>query len=321
MIRVFSALLTLAFAVASSGDRIPEFQYCVQQCCTENCPSVLPFDLRLLQWTCEANCDYLCQQFLTDMHESSKVRVHQYHGKWPFVRIFGIQEPASVIFSLMNLWPNWRGMKILLKRTHNSEAFRMKPYYIVFAIIGVNTWLWSAVFHTRDFVLTERLDYFCAIGSILYGLFLALVRIFRLDKDSKAAWRYLVAAICVSFYSGHVYYLSCIRFNYAYNMTAGVVIGLLQTSLWATYSILAYRRTREVVDLLPLGIVSCVLLGMSFELFDFSPYFRAIDAHSLWHLSTVLPTFAWYHWMLSDMRRNSQTTGQQNSKNSHLKYN
>ncbi|KAJ7566674.1 hypothetical protein O6H91_02G114000 [Diphasiastrum complanatum] len=26
-----------------------------------------------------------------------------YHGKWPFDRILGLQEPASVVFSLLNL--------------------------------------------------------------------------------------------------------------------------------------------------------------------------------------------------------------------------
>lgn len=27
---------------------------------------------------------------------------------------------------------------------------------------AMNTWIWSAVFHARDTLITERLDYFCA---------------------------------------------------------------------------------------------------------------------------------------------------------------
>lgn len=307
MVHALIALFVLTFTVASSGDKLPEFQYCVSQCCADNCPSELSLHLRLLGWTCDSNCDYLCQQFLTDLHESSQSQVHQYHGKWPFTRIIGIQELASVIFSLMNLWPNWQGMKTLLKGTSNSKTFRMRPYYVCFAFVGVNTWVWSAMFHTRDFVWTERLDYFSAIGSILYGLFLALIRIFRLDRPSERACRLVVAGVCSIFYVCHVYYLSFVHFNYTYNMAAGVVLGLTQTALWAIYSILTYRQTRERADLLPLAIVTSVLLGMGFELFDFSPFLRLVDAHSLWHLATVLPTFMWYQWMLSDMQRNAHT--------------
>ena len=34
-------------------------------------------------------------------------------------------------------------------------------------------WIFSSIFHTRDFVLTERLDYFGAGASVLYGLYFA----------------------------------------------------------------------------------------------------------------------------------------------------
>jgi hypothetical protein len=33
-------------------------------------------------------------------------RVPQFHGKWPFLRLLGLQEPASVLASLLNLATN-----------------------------------------------------------------------------------------------------------------------------------------------------------------------------------------------------------------------
>merc|ERR1712243_485383 len=33
-------------------------------------------------------------------------QVPQFHGKWPFIRVLGIQEPASTLFSILNLLSN-----------------------------------------------------------------------------------------------------------------------------------------------------------------------------------------------------------------------
>jgi hypothetical protein len=34
------------------------------------------------------------------------------------------------------------------------------------------------------------------------------------------------------------------------------------------------------------------------ELFDFPPIWGMVDAHALWHLGTVVPTIAWYRYVL-----------------------
>lgn len=38
------------------------------------------------------------------------------------------------------------------------------------------------------------------------------------------------------------------------------------------------------------------------EIFDFSPWWRVIDAHSLWHLATVPLIFWWYRFLIEDAR-------------------
>lgn len=306
MIKYFHiiAFLLIAMAptvMASTGDRLPEFQDCVIQCIQKSCPRSLGL-LRLLAWDCPADCDYVCQQGLTSYHEKMHWTIHQFHGKWPFVRVFGIQELFSVIFSLLNMLMHIIGFRSM-RKLRNTSQFHMRNYYVAFGIVGINTWIWSSVFHMRDLPVTEKLDYFSAIGQILFGLFVAVVRIFRLDLLENKRKRNLLAISLSTFYAGHIYYLSCIRFNYAYNMMAGVIVGLSQTILWVFLGFRLYVRGNNRMDLLPVLIVLSVLMGMTFELNDFSPYWRLLDAHAMWHASTVIPTYLWYKWMKHDMLR------------------
>lgn len=41
-------------------------------------------------------------------------------------------------------------------------------------------------------------------------------------------------------------------------------------------------------------------MAMSFELFDFPPIKRTIDAHSLWHLATAFIARGWYDFLVKD---------------------
>lgn len=298
---IIFAFAVLGISLASSGDRLPEFQDCVAQCISNTCPRDLGL-LRLLAWDCESDCDYVCQQALTNNFEANDMRLHQFHGKWPFRRLFGMQEIASVVFSLMNLLPNYTGYQAL-KRLPEAEGFHMKKYYLAFSIVGINTWLWSSVFHVRDLLVTERLDYFSAIGQVLFGLYVASVRLWRLDLPTKRFKRKLISFVLVGFYILHVSYLTFVRFSYAYNMLVGVVVGISQTLLWIYLGVKLFARTHNMMDLLPVALVLSVMAGMSLELNDFSPYWRIFDAHSLWHASTVLPTWFWHKWMQHDLKR------------------
>jgi hypothetical protein len=84
---------------------------------------------------------------ITDRDIERGDKVQQYYGKWPFRRLAGMQEPASVAFSLMNLLFHVQGFLEVRKRIARSHP--MKPYYITWSLISINAWLWSSVFHTR----------------------------------------------------------------------------------------------------------------------------------------------------------------------------
>ncbi|KAJ2838601.1 hypothetical protein FBU31_000888 [Coemansia sp. 'formosensis'] len=296
-ITTLSVLLLLALsALASSGDRQPAFQACVRSCIARDCAPTappLPLHLRALWWTCSSNCDYECQRQLTQ--EGS---VHQYHGKWPFVRVLGIQEPASVIFSLLNgamHVRSWRAVR------HLPLRHPMRRWLSVFVVIGTWSWLCSAVFHTRDFPLTEKLDYFSAGFNVLYIFFLGSTRMLRLTT-----WRQtrVVALCCAIPYALHVAYLSLVSFDYDYNMKANAMVGLLSNLVWFVVAAQA-RRNGQPFWWRPLALILLMDAAFSLEAFDFPPVLDALDAHALWHAATIPLIPLWYDYLVKDAKWDS----------------
>lgn len=93
---------------------------------------------------------------------------------------------------------------------------------------------------------------------------------------------------------GHVAYLSFWSWDYTYNMAANVAVGVVQNVLWTGFSILSYKESKKSWAAWPGMIVAWIILAMSLELLDFAPIAGMVDAHSLWHLGTVVPTIWWY---------------------------
>lgn len=301
---VVFAIVTVCYA--SSGDRQPEYIECVERCAKTTDISQLPFHLRLLQWTVKGDCGYNCMQKITRYAIEHGRYIHQYHGKWPFQRVFGIQEPASVLFSILNGLMHYRYFNII--KTQVPNEYFLKKFYLIISIVGMNAWLWSTVFHTRDTPMTEKLDYFSAGLYILYGLCVAVVRIFYVRGFSAIVW----SLFCGVLYIAHVSYLSNMsRFDYGYNMTACIIIGSLQTNLWLTWSILQYTRwgnadRKPFAWMAGLSVV-LVTLAMCLEVFDFPPILEVLDAHSLWHAATIPLAPLFYRFLLRDTELETTT--------------
>jgi post-GPI attachment to proteins factor 3 len=193
-----------------------------------------------------------------------------------------------VLFSILNFHGHYRGLQLISQRV--PDTYNLKPFYTLLAIFGMNAWVWSSVFHTRDFLFTERADYFSAGASILYGLFytpLRLLNVHSRDMNRVRLYIYAWGALCVLVFLGHIYYLSYVTFSYSYNMLANVVVGAIQNLMWIYYSVRYSQSTRGRWVWIPLFVVLYISCAMSLELFDFYPFVDALDAHSLWHLATV----------------------------------
>jgi len=108
----FLMFLLVGETSGSTGDRSQMFHNCLNSCLTANCsdesnntdiPFHIPIHLKLLQWSCTDECKYSCMWPTVEWFVDAGIGVQQFYGKWPFIRLFGLQEPAAAFFSIMNL--------------------------------------------------------------------------------------------------------------------------------------------------------------------------------------------------------------------------
>ncbi|XP_036079177.1 post-GPI attachment to proteins factor 3 isoform X3 [Rousettus aegyptiacus] len=247
-----------ALASGSQGDREPVYRDCVFLCEERNCSggalkhfrSRQPIYMSLAGWTCWDDCKYECMWVTVGLYLQEGHRVPQFHGKWPFSRFLFFQEPASAVASFLN---GLASLVMLCRyRTSVPASSPMYPTCVAFALVSLNAWFWSTVFHTRDTDLTEKMDYFCASTVILHSIYLCCV--------------------------------SLIRFDYGYNLMANVAIGLVNVLWWLAWCLWNWRLPHVHKCM----VVVLLLQGLSLlELLDFPPLFWVLDAHAIWHISTI----------------------------------
>ena len=159
----------------------------------------------------------------------------------------------------------------------------------------------------------------------MYALYSIVIRTFHLHTNSASRstsqasstprpssalkpW----ALTCLAVYAGHVTYLSILpRFDYTYNMGFNLALGLAHNVLWSLYALPSSRSLLPRFPFRPKDyrpafvnkafvFVLLTTAATALELFDFPPWMDIIDAHALWHLSTVPITKFWYDFLVED---------------------
>lgn len=92
----------------------------------------------LFLWSCKDECGYNCMWRTTNAFLSRDWSVPQFYGKWPFKRFYGIQEPASVLFSYLNFLVHWRMIKKYRRECRSDSPM----YYVwhVFCAVSFVDW-------------------------------------------------------------------------------------------------------------------------------------------------------------------------------------
>lgn len=288
---------------ASLGNSFPNYKTCVEECRIAICDEdgfyykiyvSLPFTTKLL-WRCNDNCRYECMWDTVQTFLDKGWSPPQFHGKWPFVRWMGIQEPASTIFSLLNLGIHLKMFQQFLKDTRPSNP--MYKIWIFYALCSINGWFWSAVFHTRDLAFTELMDYLSAFGMVLCSAYSIGM---RLLLNFHAVWSLVFSTFCMAYFVNHALYLSLGVFDYRHNMIANLVAGVVLFINCVIFSLLNWRTLPQCKSL---AIAIFVLvMSLYLELSDFSPILWTFDAHALWHLSTSPATYYYWKYILEDSR-------------------
>lgn len=334
-------------AMGSPGDDLDDFKDCVEVCDITTCgglgnyPDVtkpaydmmmkdqketqrfvempLNLDLLWLGWKCYPNCDYQCQRIVTLDRRENGLEEFQFHGKWPFIRVWGIQELFSALFSVLNFVPHYQGFRLMYKHYRKDfdhglkESAHIYWAYMVVGLIASLAWVFSTIFHIRDTWTREQLDYYFAGMTVMSGLYAVTTRYFQLYLSKNDTKRRALAALIAVIYCCHIARLM-IDWSYTYNMRFNVFFGLIQDVLWFLQAFTTFwpkrkhnNLTEDIQDpsinwmLTPIALVLAVSGGMMFELFDFPPFFDLIDAHALWHLATIVPAYYWYPYMNRDV--------------------
>ncbi|GAA5844350.1 hypothetical protein JCM5353_008467 [Sporobolomyces roseus] len=341
---------------------------CTSTHCTPSTspPSTSPFSSYHSSplWSCTSTCQYACQQSLTEQSLDSTEPLEglplkkqvQFHGKWPFHRLdlshlpFPLylvdyflpraQEPLSVLFSIGNLWAHYQGFIQLNKLSKSGggdkgartvEGRKLAKVYLVYSMTGLNAWVASTIFHTRDVGWTEKLDYFGAAATTLVGLWSCIIRIRGWytsppPPEAKRLQPILSTSLSLIFLF-HISYLGLRpRFDYGYNLKFNILFSLSTISIWLFWIFrqstlpspsnfsrrqlssypsarTRFRAPHHLDPLLPLVLLP---LLTALELLDFPPLgpfgLRLLDAHALWHLSTIPVVKMWYQFLIRDVR-------------------
>ena len=274
------------FVFSSNGDRLDSFRQCVKECQLNpiNEPNLY---LKLLFWDIKNNCKYLCM-----FSEETNYGKYQYYGKWPFKRIFGCQEIASVIFSIMNFYAHYNGYKklkcIKIKRKGIKKPFSTKNLNVVIlkSIFGMVAFVFSSAFHARDFLLTELFDYSAATAFVVSAFYV-------IASLLNIPYLYVFKRILPIIYMMNFCYFLMYR-DYTVNMAFNVVVVLTSQLLWLIFAI-SFKLKEK---LLIYRFILLTFICGSFELFDFKPVLGVFDAHSMWHFSTVWISMFYYQFLI-----------------------
>lgn len=313
----------------------PSFKYTFED--FNNNYRISPIFQLIFQWDCKLDCNYKCQQFVSNNREINDLPMVQFYGKWPFKRIWGFTEFFLSIFSIGNLYVNWVNLPKILQqylknKKHNLELATMYQQYLILLIISVIGWLFSTLFHIRDNAVSETLDYFGAASIIMANFNAITIRYFELFKQDQQATRNYFQFGLVCIWILHITKLK-LNWDYNYNTVFNLVFGASSIILWMVHSyntIKLYCENDHIynnsIQLLPfetkiltklnyIGIISktkyipyipiflnlWLIFGISFEILDFEPWKRLIDGHAIWHLITIIPSIIWFDWNIWDL--------------------
>ncbi|KAK4353935.1 hypothetical protein RND71_026129 [Anisodus tanguticus] len=305
-------LLVLSFGIPGiSQDGL--YVACIVQCektgcageiCLPQCKNSLdgsssngkkePLYMQLNQWDCPSDCKYHCMLQREKKRAALGFGPVKYHGKWPFIRVFGLQEPLSVAFSALNLAKHVQGWLSFFKLTKRT-SYDYATLWHIYGLLSVNSWFWSVVFHSRDIEIIERLDYSSAVALLGFSLIISILRSFNI-RDEAA--RVLVAAPLLAFTPTHILYLNNYQMDYGWNMKVCVTMGVAQLFIWTMWAGISRHPSKWKIWIVAFGSGLAMLL----EIYDFPPYARLLDAHALWQATTIPLTYIWWSFIQDDAK-------------------
>lgn len=212
-----------------------------------------------------------------------------------------VEEPFSSLFSFLIMLIELYFVFVLLPLRKHSLYQHVRYHSLGITLMWVWTYFWSAAFHFRETVLTERMDYFSSAIGWLYMVYSGVVHVFRVDDIRiKIGVAGAMAVWAVRF----IDYMVNVRFDYGYcvqSVAVLVVVHFVMYASWIAYQ--AYTRSRPWSVLAPCLLCHIVILcACPLELVDFLPIWNMLDGHSLWHGAGNIVAYAWAAFIVNETR-------------------
>lgn len=282
--------LQLCVIVSSSnGDYDPKFRRCAWRCFdTQGCAAkdqeneeALVEHLKLdtfngtglgsfyAAWyqfshlTCMEQCMAECAYSITQERISSDLPVYKYFGHWSFYRYFGLEEPASVLFSLGNAVPH-----ILRIYQQQREPFlyarcRVNTYkagisgaggggkskcggndedegsYFLsdwagyYPWVALLAWFSSAIYHSKRTKDTELLDLSTALILLWYGLAITMRRL--AGPRTKGIYITTVFTISGILLAWRLSAMAAGKIHFQGHMISAISIVIASVALWIVW--------------------------------------------------------------------------------------
>ena len=274
-----------------------------------------PAVLEALQWDCKSLCNYSCFQSHARRSANEKKIPIKYAEKWPFVRVFGVEEFMSFLACLLN------GLIHIYYLTSNKlrplfvgpEGYRMKTPMIIYSVVCLNSYLWSAFYFISSNKRTETMDLFFAFFKSIITTWVTVYRIGGSGAGENAfgntcAFISLAALAPFLFiFAFYVYLMTSFTFNPMMSMRLQLAFMGLHVIMWVYWSLIGRGRGKGyrwkgLACLFFLNLITFIEVVLGWDIDDFPPYFGLFDNKSIWLLFTVPLTSLWYSFLMNDTK-------------------
>ena len=214
---------------------------------------------------------------LTGRVGTAGLSILQFHGKWPFLRALGMQEPAAVLFSLCNFAVHAAG----LRDTPRGSDWGSPPLWSRLAqcLVGGPPSSTAATFIGR-----QCADYFSATLLIMTATLVAAHHLL------PARVMVPIALLAVAAFVEHVRRM-LLFFDYGAHLKLNIGLGV-RTCCYGYYGGCVSGERGRTRGARPPS-TRCSRCRSSSELSDSPPLWDCLDGHALWHAGTI-PAAALY---------------------------
>lgn len=300
-------------ATGSAGDYDWQFISCSRKCVSQYCSSadqlapsalqaaVFHHSLHLVSHNCDEVCDFKCMNIITEERRRQGLGPLKYFGHWPFTRWLGLEEPASAVFSLLNIIPH---IVFLARRHCLPQQYRLRLWVQGYALVSVNAWVASACYHAKKSEHSTAYDLISALALLCFGVALVSSKLadhLRASAPRAASWlQALIVSMLGIFWTHRTYRMLHREISFGVHMEACMALAGLATVLWVIWIALAWSAGQKSTVLWCILVQGWFVSAALLEVFDFPPFAGLLDAHSLWHLATVPLGFLWYEFWRRD---------------------